>query len=278
MGLAVGGCVFEQDGGRAHGLVFSCSALLHRIASLGSAGEYADMASTAHNKRARRSGWSGLIGAGSLGLMILAGSAMMTGCMSRERTLVSSRAAGDEAYRLGDYDMAAGYYEKYLEERPGRREVMYDLGRAYEGMGEMSAAREAFTLAYELDPFNPKYIDAMARSVAANGEIGRAFDILEQIAMESAKSDAYARLGGFLLEYGFPDESVLAYTIAAKIDPSAASYLDLAKIYGVFEDKDGELDALSRAMWFDSDSAAIKSRVRELGGVPGPTFAKPSKP
>jgi len=235
------------------------------------------MANMAHNKRARRSGWSGLIGAGSLGLIILSGSAM-TGCVTRERTLVSSRAAGDKAYRQGDYNSAAGHYEQYLEERPARRDVMYDLGRAYEGMGEMSAAREAFTLAYELDPFNPEYIDAMARSVAANGEIGRAFDILEQIAMESAKSDAYARLGGFLLEYGFPDESVLAYTIAAKIDPSAASYLDLAKIYGAFEDTDGELDALARALWFDSDSASIKSRVRELGGVPGPTFAKPPKP
>lgn len=219
----------------------------------------------------------GMVGA-IVGLGLASGCTSSGRYVSREQTLVSNRAAGDEAYRRGEYNQAAGFYERYLEERPARREVMYDLGRAYEGMGEMSAAREAYTLAYELDPFNVDYIDAMARSVAANGEIGRAFDILEQIAMESDRSDAYARLGAFLLEFGFPDEAVLAYTIAAKIDPSAASYGDLARVYGQFEDVESELDALSHALWYDRDSVSIKTRVRRLGGVPGPTFARPPAP
>lgn len=221
---------------------------------------------------------------GMVAVTAIAGLGLVSGCsssgkyVSREQTLVSNRAAGDEALRHGEYNLAAGYYERYLEERPARREVMFDLGRAYEGMGEMSAAREAFTLAYEQDPFNAEYIDAMARSVAANGEIGRAFDILEEIAMESDRSDAYARLGSFLLEFGFPDEAVLAYTIAAKIDPSAASYMELADVYGQYEDVKAELEALSHAMWFDQDSVEIRARVRQLGGVPGPTFASPPAP
>ena len=109
----------------------------------------------------------GMVGA-IVGLGLASGCTSSGRYVSREQTLVSNRAAGDEAYRRGEYNQAAGFYERYLEERPARREVMYDLGRAYEGMGEMSAAREAYTLAYELDPFNVDYIDAMARSVAAN--------------------------------------------------------------------------------------------------------------
>ena len=203
---------------------------------------------------------------------------LSTGCVQRERTLVGSRAAGDAALRDGEYALAAEAYERYLEERPARREVMYDLGRAYEGMGEMSAAREAYTLAYELDPFNPDYIDAMARSTAANGEVGAAFDILEQIARETDRSDAYERLGRFLLEFGFPDEGVLAYRTAAEIDPSASGYLVLAEVLAGFEDREGALEALSHALWFDRDSAEAKAMVRELGQVPGPTFATPPTP
>ena len=207
----------------------------------------------------------------------LAGSAVLPGCASggvkRERTLVSARTEGDAYMRSGDYELAAGAYERYLEERPARREVMYDLGRAYEGMGEMSAAREAFTIAYELDPFKPEFIDAMARATAANGQIGEAFDILETIAQEDDRSDAYARLGRFLSEYGFPDEAVLAYRTAAHVGSSAASYVQLAEVLVEYEDVDGALEALSHALWYDRESAEVKAKIRRLGGVPGPTFA-----
>ena len=217
----------------------------------------------------------GLVVVGT-GLLVVAPS--LSGCAARERTLVSERSAGDEALRRGEYSLAAGAYERYLEERPARREVMYDLGRAYEGMGEMSAAREAFTLAYELDPFNPEYIDAMARATAANGEIPQAFDILENIAIETERSDAYARLGSFLLDFGFPDEAVLAYRTAAGIDPAAESYLELAEVLASFEERQDALEALSHVMWYDSDSKRGRSLIRELGGVPGPTFASPPVP
>lgn len=206
----------------------------------------------------------------------------MMGCVrrsvSRERTLVSERTAGDAAYERGEYSLAAGHYERYLEERPARREVMYDLGRAYEGMGEMSAAREAYTLAYELDPFKPEYIDAMARAAAANGEIEAAFDLLEGIARESDRSGAYARLGAFLLEFGFPDEGVLAYRTAAEVDPSGEAYVELARVYRTFDERQLALDALAHALWFDPGSPEIRAMVRDLGGVPGPTFARKPRP
>ena len=213
-----------------------------------------------------------LLGIGTLALLTTAG------CVQRETTLVGSRAAGDAALRDGEFALAAQEYERYLEERPARREVMYDLGRAYEGMGEMSAAREAYSLAYELDPFNPDYIDAMARAIAANGETDAAFDVLEQIARETERSDAYARLGRFLLEFGFPDEAVLAFRTAAGIDPSGSSYLELAEVLSDFGDREGALAALSHALWFEPESAGAKSLVRSLGQVPGPTFASPPSP
>ena len=208
------------------------------------------------------------------GLMILA----CAGCVQREQTLVSSRTSGDEALRRGQYSLAAAEYERYLEERPARREVMYDLGRAYEGMGQLSAAREAYTLAYEIDPFKTDYVDAVARTTAANGEIDAAFDLLEGIARETERSDAYARLGAFLLEHGFPDEGVLAYRLAASVDPSAGAYLELAEVLKGFEDRAGALTALSHALWYDLENEDVRAMIRELGGVPGPTFAKSPTP
>jgi Flp pilus assembly protein TadD len=213
-----------------------------------------------------------LLGLGTIALLTA------PGCVQRETTLVGSRADGDAALRDGDYALAAQEYERYLEERPARGEVMYDLGRAYEGMGEMSAAREAYSLAYELDPFNPEYIDATARATAANGEIDAAFDLLEQIARETERSDAYERLGRFLLEFGFPDEAVLAFRTAAGIDPTGSSYMALAQVLAAFEDREGALRALSHALWFAPDSSEAKAMVRSLGQVPGPTFAMPPTP
>jgi tetratricopeptide (TPR) repeat protein len=214
----------------------------------------------------------------ALGAGLVLVSVFNTGCVQRERTLVGSRDAGDDALRNGEYALAAQEYERYLEERPARREVMYDLGRAYEGLGEMSAAREAYTLAYELDPFNPEYIDAMARATAANGEIDAAFDLLEGIARESDRSDAYGRLGAFLLEFGFPDEGVLAYRTAARVDPSASAYLELAEVLDGFEEREAAMTALSHALWFEPANDEVRAMVRRLGGVPGPTFAAEPTP
>lgn len=212
----------------------------------------------------------------SAGAFLLGGA--VTGCahpVQRERLLADSRAEGDRALRLGEFNEAAGWYEQYLEERPARPEVMYHLGLAYEGMGEPSAAREALSVAHELNPDEPAYIEALARNMAKNGETDAALDMLERIAAESMRADAHRRLGGFLLDQGFADEGVRVLRMAAELDPGAEAWLGLAEAYRSFGDGELELGALRHAAWFDPEDARIASRVRELGGVPGPTFGRP---
>ncbi len=208
---------------------------------------------------------------------VLAGG-LMPGCVQRverERLLADSRSEGDRALRLGEFDEAAGWYEQYLEERPARPGVMYHLGLAYEGMGEPSAAREALSVAHELDPDEPAYIEALARNMAKNGETDAALDMLERIAAESKRADAHRRLGRFLLDQGFADEGVRVLRAAAELDPGADAWLGLAEAYRSFGDDERELGALRHAAWFDPENAMISSRVRSLGGVPGPTFGRP---
>ncbi|MBZ0173245.1 MAG: tetratricopeptide repeat protein, partial [Phycisphaerales bacterium] len=185
---------------------------------------------------------------------------------------------GDAALLDGRYADAVSHYEAYLERRPGRHGVLYDLGRAYEGMGETSAAREAFSVAYELDPDEPVYIEALARTMAANGEADSAFDMLERIALDTHRAEAYLRLGAFLRDEGLADEAVQAMTIAAHVQPSAEPYRALAEAYALYGSTTREIDALRHVLWFSPNDAVARSRVRALGYVPGPTFASPPVP
>lgn len=204
-----------------------------------------------------------------LGLIV----ALSGGCVGREKTLFDARTRGDAALREGRYSDAVTEYEAYLATRPGRDAVLYELGLAYQGMGELSAAREAFTVAYELDPDNPVFIEALARSMASNGEADAAFALLERIAVESQRAEAYTRLGDLLLDEGLADEGVLALVIAARLQPSAGSYGKLASTYARFEDRQKEIQALRHVLWFAPGDEAARERVRALGEIPGPTFA-----
>jgi len=205
-------------------------------------------------------------------------SASLAGCAVREDRLLLALHRGDRAMHDERYADAAAWYEDYLDERPSKPRVLYDLARAYSAMGEPAAAREALTVAHELKPDNEKYIEALARAMAENGETGAAFEMLERIAAESMRADAYDRLGHFLLERGYADEGVRALRIAAEIVPEADGWVDLADAYASFGDEERALGALRHALWFDRDNDVLKARVRRLGGVPGPTFAVPPTP
>lgn len=206
---------------------------------------------------------------------LLAAVSIPAGCATREQHLLDTHTRGEAAMLEGRYEDAVTQFEAYLAERPARAEVLYDLGRAYEGMHEISAAREAFSVAYELDPDNPEYIEALAHTMAANGEADAAIALLEQIATDSQRAGAYLRLGSFLLDRGLADEAVQTMRMAAEVEPSADPYRALAGAFREFGDPDRELEALRRVLWFAPDDQAAKARVRELGGVPGPTFASP---
>lgn len=209
---------------------------------------------------------------------IAAGVLLLAGCATREKTLMETRTRGDSALLDARYEDAVRAYEAYLEARPGRHAVLYDLGLAYQGMGEASAAREAFSVAYELEPDEPVYIETLARAMAANGEADKAFDLLERIAVESQRADAYLRLGTLLLEEGLADEAVQAMRIAAEVQPSAEPYRKMANAFARFGDPEREIEALRHVLWFEPGDESAQARVRALGRVPGPTFASPPDP
>lgn len=200
------------------------------------------------------------------------------GCATRENRLLNSRIEGDRAMHEGRYADAAAWYEDFLGERPSQPQVVYELALAYEAMGEPSAAREALSVAHELDPDNEVYIEALARNMAKNGEVDPALDMLERIAAESMRADAHARLGRFLLDQGFADEGIRVLHVAAPLRDDARGWLELADAYAAFDKADRELDALRHAAWYSPLDENIKARIRALGAVPGPTFAQPPRP
>jgi TolA-binding protein len=78
------------------------------------------------------------------------------------------------AFKRSELAKAAEYLELYLErsweDDPRIPKALYDLGRAYEQMGEMGLAAEVYRIFIEADPNNP-----LAESIKVKlGEMERA--------------------------------------------------------------------------------------------------------
>ena len=84
-------------------------------------------------------------------------------------------------------------------------------------------------------------------------------------------------LGRYAQKIGKADEAERAFLGAAEIDrgQSAAPQKALAGFYRSIGDNDAEVRRLRMMLWFDSQDAEVNARLRELGQIPGPTFALP---
>ena len=219
--------------------------------------------------RAGRVARTGAFGVGVLSLVL-----GVAGC---SRPLSQVRAGANQHYFDGRYADAQPLYQEIVDRRPGDARSNYELGRNLLAMGQITEARERMILAYNLEPSNETYFEGMADALAAAGNEDDLFDALEHRIADRGGVADYIMLGRYAQKIGKADEAERAFLGAAEIDggKTAAPQKALAEFYRSIGDTDAEVRRLRMMLWFDRQDAAVNARLRELGQIPGPTFALP---
>ncbi|MFG0259142.1 MAG: tetratricopeptide repeat protein [Phycisphaerales bacterium JB041] len=226
-------------------------------------------------KRSRNTSRPGQIArAGAIGF---GAASLVLGVAGCERPLSQVRAGANQYYFDGMYADAQPLYQEIVDRRPGDARSNYELGRNLLAMGQTTEARERMILAYNLEPSNETYFEGMADALAAAGNEDDLFDALEHRIADRGGVADYIMLGRYAQRIGKADEAERAFLSAAEIDggESVTPQKTLAEFYRSIGDTDAEVRRLRMMLWFDRQDAAVNSRLRELGQIPGPTFALP---
>ncbi|VAX40120.1 hypothetical protein MNBD_PLANCTO03-1520 [hydrothermal vent metagenome] len=208
----------------------------------------------------------------AIGMVLMAGLVGLTGCAQRPISQV--RADANYFYFEGEYQHAQPFYEEIVDRRGGNAQGHYELGRNLLALGRPAEAREQMILAYNLDPANADYFDGMADAFVAAGNEDDLFAALEHRIRDRGGVDDYDAMGRYAQKLGHADEAERAFLSAAEIDggETAEPQRALAAFYRSIGDKPAEIKRLRMLLWFDAHDAAVTSRLRELGQIPGPSF------
>lgn len=209
--------------------------------------------------------------------MALIGLSLMTmtvGC-SEQRDLSMLRAEGNEAYGKGDYYAALSAYEEYADRLPGQPVAQYNVGRTLLAMGEPGRAREHLMLANDVEPDNPVYADALAEALYQSGDKRALLAFIDRQVSRYNRVDDYFLKAKYLEKLGNVDGAEEALLIAARIDrgQTVEPQLQLARFYREVGDEDQELQRLRMALYFEPNDPYVTGRIRQLGHVPGPSYA-----
>jgi len=185
------------------------------------------------------------------------------------------RADSDRAFRLGDYPLALEGYRKVLDARPGSAQAQYDVGRTRLALGEAVAAREHLTVAYDIEPENAVYLDALVDAMVETGELDAVLELLERRAEEGDGVEGYLRLGRVSRDRGLFDEAEGAFLKAVALAPDGSERAQraLADLYRRAGDRTKELERLRVLLFLSPEDESVRERISELGEVPGPSFA-----
>lgn len=198
--------------------------------------------------------------------------AVLAGCA--QRPLSQVRADANSFYFAGDYANAQPFYEEIVNRRGGNAQGHYELGRNLLALGRPAEAREHMILAYNLEPSNAEYFDGMADAYVAAGNEDDLFAALEHRIRDRGGVEDYIALGRYAQKLGHADEAERAFLSAAEVDggQTPEPQRALAAFYRSIGDKPAEIKRLRMLLWFDAQDAAVTSRLRELGQIPGPSF------
>lgn len=202
---------------------------------------------------------------------------LIAGCESTGPSANALNIYGDRELEAGNYAQAAEFYEQYVERRPLDPEGRYKLAIAYLGDERPSLAREQFILGLELRDQDERFIEGTADTLVEMGQQDELFELLRGRAQKTQEVDDYIRLGRFAARVGDVDEAEQALLFAATLDNgmSLEPQLALAEFYGRVNDEVRQLERLRMALFIDPDNQDVQAQIRELGEVPGPSFAIP---
>lgn len=200
----------------------------------------------------------------------------LAGCSS-QRALPTVHAAGNEAYVRGRYDEAIAEYAEYIERKPYDVEVRHKLAKSYLKAGQPQLAREHAAICHDIHPENPDFSATLAESMYKSNDLDGLFAFLRAESAQRGRPVDQILLGRYLTLTGVADEAEDAFLAAARLDRgrSIEPQWELANFYRTIGATERETERLRMVLWLRPDDPEAAARLRELGKVPGPSYAIP---
>lgn len=210
----------------------------------------------------------------SLPAVFAAACLFVVGC-SEQRPLHIVKLRGDQAVADGDLATAISNYDEYVDRKPDGVAVRLALGKAYLDAGQYGRAREQLSTVYDVQPDNEKAIELLAEAYFRNNDHDLLLPWLKRLTLERGTVGDFLRLGRYSGKVGQADEAQVALRTAASLDKGMTlePQMALAEFYKSVGDRANELMRLKCALSMAPENEAIKTRMRELGEIPGPTAA-----
>jgi tetratricopeptide (TPR) repeat protein len=200
----------------------------------------------------------------------------LAGCAT-SRPTEDIRASAERAVKLGDWETAAGEYELIIDRYPGDWRAQYGLGRSALQLERWAQARQALSVAHNLQPRDEVVADALAEAIFRQGDDNGLYVFLREQVDRTRSVHAYGRLAHYALEMGDVDTAKVAHDTAIELDGAASvePYLAAAEFAQRVGDLDEAVRRLRQAHWIDPMDPRVKERLVALGEIPGPTLALP---
>lgn len=206
----------------------------------------------------------------------LLSAATLVACSS-QRALPMVHAAGNEAYVRGNYSQAIVEYREYLDRKPYDAEIRHKLAKSYLAAGEPQLALENAAVCHDVDPENTDYSATLAEAMLKSNDLDGLFAFLRSEAAIRQRPVDQILLGRYLARVGTADEAEQAFLAAARLDrgQNLEPQWELANFYRTIGAVDKETDRLRMVLWLRPNDPEATARLRELGKVPGPSYALP---
>ena len=203
--------------------------------------------------------------------------ATITGCATGPRPVSSLRNDGDWHFNRGEFDQAVTYYRQITNRYPGDWQTQYMYGQCELKLGNIFEARQALEIAHTRRPGHVGIVDALSEAMYLQGDENRLFAFLRERAESTQTAEAYLRLARYMMEMGDADSARTALVTAILIDEgqTVTPYLQAA----TFAERIGDIELavirLRQAYAIDPYDEVVKTRLRDMGEIPGPTLAMP---
>ncbi len=197
------------------------------------------------------------------------------GC--KTRSLVAVRESGDWWFKQGDYSAAKTEYLEYVERAPGNAHVHHMLGNSYVKLGETGLGREQLYVAHTLRVEDDRIFADLCEALYQDKKYDDLNRLLRSRTVDRGRMQDWALLATYADKLNDRDEAQRGWLTAAQVDGgrSVEPQLGLAKLYAKVGDRDRARQRLGMAYAIDPNNQEVVRMIRELGEIPGPTFAVP---
>lgn len=196
------------------------------------------------------------------------------GCTT-QRALHVVRDDGDKAFAREQFEVARADYQEVVERAPNDWEYRVKLADTLMLVGEPKLAQEQYAVVHGIRPHDDEIVEKFAESMFESGDHDRLISFLQRRAEDTQTVGDYLRLGWYAIETGDADLAQRALLTAARLDGgrTVEPQLALAEFYLAAGDEREAMRRLRMALGVDPENELVKSRIRALGEIPGPSFA-----